>query len=87
MIVIISTILNKNFLKIIKKIDKQTWQWYTNDNKTCQGDIIMNKEEILEKSRKENKDSDEMEIFALTYAGKIASKVGMLFCSGASSYF
>lgn len=40
----------------------------------------MNKEEILEKSRKENKGADEMERSALQSAGKLAAQVGMLVC-------
>lgn len=40
----------------------------------------MNKEDILEKSRKENKGNDEMERFVLSEAGKLASRVGMLVC-------
>lgn len=40
----------------------------------------MNKEEILAKSRKENKGMDMMEIQSLEKAGKYASQVGMLLC-------
>ncbi len=40
----------------------------------------MKKEEILEKSRSENKGPDEMELFTLAAAGKIAAQVGMLIC-------
>ncbi|MCR4962917.1 MAG: DUF6442 family protein [Firmicutes bacterium] len=40
----------------------------------------MNKEEILAKSRKDNQGSDEMELFTLAAAGKIAAQVGMLVC-------
>lgn len=39
----------------------------------------MNREEILAKSREENKYQDEMESDALKKAGKISSKVGLLF--------
>ena len=40
----------------------------------------MNKEDILEKSRRESKGPDEMEQYVMAAAGKIASKVGMLVC-------
>ncbi|MDY4066444.1 DUF6442 family protein [Bullifex sp.] len=40
----------------------------------------MNKEEILSKSKKDNKGVDEMELYVLSTAGKIASKVGLLVC-------
>lgn len=40
----------------------------------------MKKEEILEKSRKENNGSDEMELFALATAGKLAAQIGMIVC-------
>ncbi|MGN0488364.1 MAG: DUF6442 family protein [Ruminococcus sp.] len=40
----------------------------------------MKKEEILEKSRNENKGSDEMELFALATAGKLAAQIGMIVC-------
>ena len=40
----------------------------------------MKKEEILEKSRNENQKADEMELFALASAGKLAAQVGMTVC-------
>ena len=40
----------------------------------------MNKDDILEKSRRENKGPDEMEQYVMAAAGKIAAKVGMLVC-------
>ena len=40
----------------------------------------MNKDDILEKSRRENTGPDEMEQYVMAAAGKIASKVGMLVC-------
>ena len=40
----------------------------------------MNKEEILERSRKENKNGDEHDDFVLGQAGKISSAVGILTC-------
>ena len=40
----------------------------------------MQKEEILEKSRRENKGSAEMELFTLAAAGKLAAQIGMLVC-------
>jgi hypothetical protein len=53
---------------------------YNNDNKTCQGDLDMEKEEILEKSRNENKGSDELELSVLASSGKLAAQIGMLVC-------
>lgn len=40
----------------------------------------MNKEEILQKSRIENKNMDEREAYVLAAAGKLASQIGMLVC-------
>lgn len=40
----------------------------------------MNKDDILEKSRRENKGPDEMEQYVMAAAGKIAAMVGMLVC-------
>ena len=40
----------------------------------------MQKEEILQRSRNENKGPDERELFALAAAGKIAAQIGMLVC-------
>ena len=40
----------------------------------------MNREEILEKSRQENKGTDEMELIILNSAGKPAAQTGMLVC-------
>ena len=40
----------------------------------------MTKEEILEKSRQENKNQDEMERYAMARAGKRACAVGGLVC-------
>ena len=40
----------------------------------------MNKEEILEKSRNENKGSDELELSVLAASGKLAAQIGMLAC-------
>lgn len=40
----------------------------------------MNKDDILEKSRRENKGPDEMEQYVMAAAGKIAAKVGMFVC-------
>ena len=40
----------------------------------------MNKEEILAKSRNENKGMDIMELQSLEKASKVAAKVGMLLC-------
>jgi len=61
-------------------VDKYTWQTYNDDNKTCQGDLDMKKEEILEKSRNENKGSDELELSVLASSGKLAAQIGMLVC-------
>lgn len=44
------------------------------------GDIVMNKEEILEKSRKENRNQDLAEMECLKQAGKIAYMVGCGVC-------
>ena len=41
---------------------------------------MMNREEILEKSRRENKGTDEMELIVLNSAGKLAAQIGMLIC-------
>ena len=41
----------------------------------------MNREEILAKSRKENKGNDERELAAQARAGQIASAVGVLICA------
>jgi hypothetical protein len=65
-------------------IDKYTWRAYNNDNKTCQGDLDMEKEEILEKSRNENKGSDELELSVLAVlrkAGSADRNAGVLSCS------
>ena len=40
----------------------------------------MKKEEILEKSRNENKGLDELELSVLASSGKLAAQVGMLVC-------
>jgi hypothetical protein len=40
----------------------------------------MKKEEILEKSRNENKGSDELELSVLASSGKLAAQIGMLVC-------
>ena len=40
----------------------------------------MNREEILEKSRRENKGTDEIELIVLNSAGKLAAQIGMLIC-------
>ncbi len=40
----------------------------------------MNRDEILEKSRRENKGTDEMELIGLNSAGKLAAQIGMLIC-------
>lgn len=40
----------------------------------------MKKEEILEKSRNENKDADELEAYVAAAAGKTAAKIGMIVC-------
>ncbi len=40
----------------------------------------MKKDEILEKSRKENKGVDEVEQFTFAYAGKYAILIGMFVC-------
>jgi cell division protein FtsW (lipid II flippase) len=40
----------------------------------------MNKEDILEKSRKENKNKDIAELEVICQASKIAGRVGMLIC-------
>lgn len=40
----------------------------------------MKKEEVLEKSRNENKGADELELSVISSAGKIAAKIGMLIC-------
>lgn len=66
--------------KLDKSIDKNTWHYYNNTNKTWQGGFTMNKDDILEKSRRENKGPDEMEQYVMAAAGKIAAKVGMLVC-------
>jgi len=44
------------------------------------GENFMNKEEILEKSRTENKNMDEYEKSVLSSAGKLAAQIGMLMC-------
>ena len=40
----------------------------------------MNKEEILERSRTENKNMDEYERSVLASAGKLSAQIGMLMC-------
>ena len=44
------------------------------------GGVFMNKEEILEKSRFENRNLDEMEKDTLLKAGRLASGVGGMLC-------
>ena len=44
------------------------------------GGILMQKDEILKKSRMENKNMDEREMSVLASAGKLAARVGMLMC-------
>jgi len=53
--------------------DKKTWHCYF-------GGMNMNKEDILEKSRKENKNKDMAELEVIYQASNIAGRVGMLVC-------
>ena len=41
---------------------------------------MMNREEILEKSRRENEGTDEMELVVLNLAGKLAAQIGIVIC-------
>ena len=41
---------------------------------------MMNREEILEKSRRENEGTDEMELVVLNLAGKLAAQIGIIIC-------
>lgn len=43
-------------------------------------DLVMRKEDVLEKSRSENKRMDEFELAVIASAGKLAAKVGMTVC-------
>ena len=63
-----------------KPLDKFTWQCYNElANKTWQGGNIMKKEEILEMSRKENKDKDdERVVLAKLKATRFANLVMLL---------
>lgn len=40
----------------------------------------MKKEDVLEKSRNENKGADELELSVIAAAGKLAAKIGMMVC-------
>jgi len=40
----------------------------------------MKKDEILEKSRNENKGADELELSVIASAGKLAAQIGMMVC-------
>ena len=46
----------------------------------CDGGRIMNREEILEKSRKANIRKDEMESYAIAKAGQMAFSIGGIVC-------
>ena len=62
-------------------IDKFTWQRYNNDKKTWKGAFCsMNKEKILESSRRENKNRDLAEMEVTAQAGNIAGRVGATVC-------
>ena len=65
-----------------KSIDKYTWQYYNEYNKkTCQFCLevsIMNKDEILAKSRAENKNKDVYEQEVLKQASRSAVLVQMI---------
>ena len=62
-------------------LDKFTWQCYTTlANKTWQGGMIVNKEQLLEMSRKENKNGDEREEKIKLRSYAISSCVGALIC-------
>lgn len=68
-----------------KSLDKYTWQDYNADMTrklgNRQGGILMNREEILERSRQENKNRDEMERDAMARAGQKACAVGGMLCA------
>ena len=63
-------------------LDKFTWQRYNNDKKTWKGGRFrsMNKEKILESSRRENKNRDLAEMEVTAQAGNIAGRVGAAVC-------
>lgn len=71
------------FLKIFSKsVDKYTLQWYnTFAKKTCQGENTMDKNEILEKSKAENKNGDEMYSHHYAQSGRLAMTIGILAAS------
>ena len=46
----------------------------------CDGGRIMNREEILEKSRQDNIRKDEMESYAIAKAGQMAFSIGGIVC-------
>ena len=68
-----------------KTVDKYTWQGYdvsvTRKLGNNYGGTIMNRDEILEKSRQENKNRDEMERDAMARAGQKACAVGGMLCA------
>ena len=66
-------------------VDKYTWQVYdtsvTRKLGNNYGGAIMNRDEILEKSRQENRNRDEMERDAMARAGQKACAVGGMLCA------
>lgn len=63
-----------------KCVDKKTCQRYNNDKKTWYGGVIVNKEEILNASRNENKNKDLAELAVVYQAGIHSARVGALVC-------
>ena len=74
-------ILQEIFRRNVQKyVDKKTCQRYNNDKKTWYGGVIVNKEEILNDSRNENKNKDLAELAVVYQAGIHAARVGALMC-------
>lgn len=65
---------------MFKILDKFTCQHYNYDNKTWQGETDMDKDEILQKSRSENKNRDYPDAEGLKKASVIAFAVGCSVC-------
>lgn len=74
---ILQVIFRRN---VQKCVDKKTWQRYNNDKKTWYGGVIVNKEEILNASRNENKNKDLAELAVVYQAGIHSARVGALMC-------
>jgi hypothetical protein len=64
-----------------KRVDKYTWRcYYDCKQNLAKGSAIMDRNDILEKSRKENRNMDEREKDALAKAGQKATAVGGVVC-------